>query len=204
MWQISLLLIGTVSTIPSHLLQLLPVLHKGNLNVSTLTVSLQDSSKILSRSPVHLHGSKLIGVDRGLTGARHPLTFSDRQSPRSSINDNYCVSCVAGNPVRAHVTGKGTCCVNCVTRNRNCVCVTRKKDSLVTQLARKKDCFVTGKKEPIRTLTLNSCVSTKERCKSQLLLSVSRNKACERCFLCRSVVFCKMSQMSQLLFQICL
>ena len=34
-------------------------------------------------------------------------------------------------------------------------------------------------------------VSAKERCKSQLLLSVSRNKACERCFLCRSVEFCK-------------
>ena len=34
-------------------------------------------------------------------------------------------------------------------------------------------------------------VSAKERCKSQLLLSVSRNKTCERCFLCRSVEFCK-------------
>ena len=34
-------------------------------------------------------------------------------------------------------------------------------------------------------------VSTKERCKSQLLLSLSKNKVCERCFLCRSLEFCK-------------
>ena len=31
----------------------------------------------------------------------------------------------------------------------------------------------------------------KERCKSQLLLQSYRNKACERCFLYRSLVFCK-------------
>ena len=31
----------------------------------------------------------------------------------------------------------------------------------------------------------------KERCKSQLLLSLSKNKVCERCFLCRSIEFCK-------------
>ena len=34
-------------------------------------------------------------------------------------------------------------------------------------------------------------VATKERCKSQLLLQSYRNKACERCFLCRSLEFCK-------------
>ena len=33
-------------------------------------------------------------------------------------------------------------------------------------------------------------VATKERCKSQLLLYPYRNKACERCFLCRSLEFC--------------
>ena len=33
-------------------------------------------------------------------------------------------------------------------------------------------------------------VATKERCKSQLLYPY-RNKACERCFLCRSLEFCK-------------
>ena len=71
---------------------ILPVLHTGNPNVSTLTVSLPDSNKTLTGSMVHQHGSKLGGVDRDLTGAR-PLTLSDQQSP-SSINDNYCRSCV--------------------------------------------------------------------------------------------------------------
>ena len=34
-------------------------------------------------------------------------------------------------------------------------------------------------------------VATKERRKSQYLSNVHRNKICERCFLCRSLVFCK-------------
>ena len=34
-------------------------------------------------------------------------------------------------------------------------------------------------------------VATKERRKSQLLSNVHRNKICERCFLCRSLEFCK-------------
>ena len=34
-------------------------------------------------------------------------------------------------------------------------------------------------------------VATKERHKSQLLLQSHRNKICERCFLCRSLEFCK-------------
>ena len=37
----------------------------------------------------------------------------------------------------AYVTGKGTCSVNCVTG---------------------KDCFVTGKKDTVRTLTVNCCL----------------------------------------------
>ena len=34
-------------------------------------------------------------------------------------------------------------------------------------------------------------VATKERCKSQFLLPSHSNKICERCFLCRSLEFCK-------------
>ena len=34
-------------------------------------------------------------------------------------------------------------------------------------------------------------VATKERCKSQYMSIVHRNKICERCFLCRSITFCK-------------
>ena len=36
-----------------------------------------------------------------------------------------------------------------------------------------------------------SPVCTKERRKSHLLSNVHRNKICEKCFLCRSLVFCK-------------
>ena len=110
---------------------------------------------------------------RGLTGARPPLIQSDRLSPRSNINDNYCVPCVAGNPVFAHVTGKGTYSVKCVTGNRNCACVSTGKDSLVTELTGK-DCFVTNKKQTVRTLTVNSCPAVKhvhfakEKCKCYL------------------------------------
>ena len=131
---------------------------------------------------------KQIRRHKGLTGARPPFTLTEWQSPRSSINDNYCVSCVAGNLVNAHVTGIWTCSVNYVTGNRIWVCVTGKKDSLVTELTGKKDCFVTGNKKTEFNRKFLSCcrscsfckrVSTKERCKSQLLSSVSRNKACE-------------------------
>ena len=34
-------------------------------------------------------------------------------------------------------------------------------------------------------------VATKERLKSKCMSNVHRNKICERCFLCRSLVFCK-------------
>ena len=34
-------------------------------------------------------------------------------------------------------------------------------------------------------------VTTKERCKSQYMSIVHRNKICEKCFLCRSITFCK-------------
>ena len=122
--------------------------HTGNLNLSTLTVSLPDSSKTLTGRPVDQYGSKLEGVDRDLTGARPPLTLNDQQSPSNSVNDNYCVSCVAGNSVCVPRTSKGTCSINC-----------ERKDSLVTELAGKNDCFVTCNKEAVRTLTINSCLA---------------------------------------------
>ena len=36
--------------------------------------------------------------------------------------------------------------------------------------------------------------ATKERCKYQLLSTLHKNKICERCFLCRSLEFCKSCQ----------
>ena len=68
-----------------------------------------------------------------------------------------------------------------------------------SQIARQKDClFVTGKRETVNFLAVDSCcnscsscrrVATKERCKSRHCSS-SRKKICEQCFLCRSHEFC--------------
>ena len=105
-------------------------------------------------------------------------TFTHKGS-LSNVNDNYCVKCVTG--------------------LNDCACVSGKLESLnpLAVIARNKD--LTSKCETVN-LNVNSCVvnpvffcqrvSTKERCKSQLLLSLSV-KVCERCFLCRSLVFCK-------------
>ena len=167
--------------------------HRGNLNASTLTHSLQDNSKSLTISPVHQLGNKLRDVDRNLTGARPPLTLSNRLSPRSNINDKYCVSCVAGNPVYLHVTGKGTCSAKCVTGNRNCGYLSTKKDNLATELEQKglfcdqqeADCknFNCKFKSCCKSCSFCKWVSAKEKCKSLLLLSDSRNKECKQCFL---------------------
>ena len=78
---------------------------------------------------------------RDLTGARLLLSLSDRPRHRSSINDNYCVSSVAGNSVNACVTGKDVCFVNSATGSKNCVNVTGEElytgTRTVLQLARK-------------------------------------------------------------------
>ena len=130
--------------------RVLPVPHTGSLNVTTLILSLADSNRTLTGSPVHQHGTQLEGVARNLTWTRLPLYLSDRLSHRSRINDNYCVNYVAGNHICVYVTGKRTC-VNCVTGNKSCVCVATEKE-----MTGNKDCSVTSKKDTVRTLTVNS------------------------------------------------
>ena len=92
------------------------------------------------------------------------------------------------------VTGNESCFVNCVTGNKSCVNVTGEE-----VCTRNQDFFMTSKKDIVRTLTVNSSVVNhahsvsglpQKRHNSQLLSSLSRNKTCERCFLCRSVEFC--------------
>ena len=171
------------------------------LNGSTLTVSLPDSSKILTGSLVHLLGSRLEDMDRDLTVARPPLNLSDRQSPRSSISDSYCVSCAAGNQVCVHVNAKGTCCAKCETGNRNCVYVTTKKDRLITKLAGSKD-FCDRQEGHCKNFNCkNSCLAVdhvhftngypqkKGVNPNYCYPSPEINR--ELCFLCRSVEFCK-------------
>ena len=158
-----------------------------NPNASTLTLSLPDSSRTQTRSPVHQLGSRSEGVDKDPIGAR-PLTLSDRQSHRSSINDNYCVSCVAGNVVDVCVTSNGTSTANCVTRSSSYACVSRRKE-----LTRNQDCFVTDKKDTVGTLTVNSCLVVNHAHSATVYpqkKGVNPNYCCERCFLCRSAEFC--------------
>ena len=169
----------------------LPFLRE-SLNASTLTLSLPGSNRTLTGSPVPQHGGRLEGVVRDLIGARLLLTLSDWPRHRSSTNDNYCVGCVAGSLVNVSVTGNETCFANCVTGNKSCVNVTGEEVCTGNQ-----NCFMTSKKDIVRTLTVNSCVVNHAHSVSGLpqkkgvLSTLSRNKACERCFLCRSVEFCK-------------
>ena len=107
-----------------------------------------------------------------------PLLINRNQPMRkSTINDNYCVNCVA---------------------SKNCIRVTGKVDSLnvVPEIAGQKDCICDQQeRETVNFLPVNSCsfckrASAKERCKFPHWSS-TRNKKLERCFLCRSLEFCK-------------
>ena len=108
----------------------------------------------------------------GQTGRGKASNFTQKPAKGSKkVNDNYCVLNVAGLKDTVHVSGKN-------------------QDLNPSP--------VTTKSETIFTCKLFCCkcsfchrVATKERRKSQLLLPLYRNKACERCFLCRSLEFCK-------------
>ena len=126
--------------------------HKENLNVSTHTLSLPGSSRNRTGNRVSQLGNSLVteGVVRDLTRARLLLSLSDRPRHRSGINNNYCVSSVAGSSVNACVTGKEACFVNSATGSKNCVNVTGEELYTGNQ-----DCFTTCKEELLRTLTVN-------------------------------------------------
>ena len=106
--------------------------------------------------------------------AKPPHSPRSRLRGPSVINDNYCV--------------------NSVTGQMNCVCVTGQGDLDPAPV-------IAGSSKV--TLNLNDCrllcckcsychrVATKKRRKSQCMSNLHRNKICERCFLCRSLVFCK-------------
>ena len=99
------------------------------------------------------------------------LPLSHRNWPRvqNNINDNYCVQSVTG--------------------LKDFACVHSQKSLNHSPVMGSETVF----------LPVNSCckcsfchrVATKERRQSQLLLQSHRNKICERCFLCRSLEFCK-------------
>ena len=92
-----------------------------------------------------------------------------RQRVQRRINDNYCVLNVAG-------------VKDCVQQERNF--------EPFTSDQQEKDCVFTCKHLCCKCSFCHR-VATKEMCKSQLLVPLHRNIICERCFLCRSLEFCK-------------
>ena len=123
-------------------------------------------------SPLHWPGSKLGTGKLDRNVVVKPQT-SPKSQPRvsKSMNDNYCVLNVAGVKNSVHVSGK-------------------KQDLNPSPVVNKSQTSFTCK---LFCWKCSFChrVATKERCKSQLLLYPYRNKARERCFLCRSLEFCK-------------
>ena len=168
-------------------INILPV-RPGKLHVITVTLRvLSLANRTLNRNLPLLLGNRSEDGAKDLTGARPHHSYNDRPRVRKIINDNYCAHLVAGQVSPVCVTGKIDCLVIGAARNLNCVPVTGK------------DCYpVTGYSETRTHLPVYYHVanlvpfadgSPQERCKSR---SSSTNKICERCFLCRSIVFCKM------------
>ena len=124
------------------------------------------------RKPTHRPGSKLeTGKWDRKVVAKPQTSAKSRPRVQRKVNDNYCVLNVAGVKDSVHVSGKN--------QDLNPSPVTSKSENVF--------------------LHVNSCCkcsfchwdATKERRKAQLLLPLYRNKAGERCFMCRSLEFCK-------------
>ena len=98
-----------------------------------------------------------------------------RNLPRGSslINDNHCIFPVTGQKNSVLITGQGDLNPAPVVPENSKVTLNFNVDSHV---ANAPYCHR---------------VATKERRKFHLLSNVHRNKICEKCFLCRSLVFCK-------------
>ena len=81
-------------------------------------------------------------------------------------------------------------CFKCSLSEELCTCI-RQEASFkpFTSDKKERDCSFTCKLFCCKCLFCHR-VARKERCKFQLLLYPYRNKACERCFLCRSLEFC--------------
>ena len=102
-------------------ISVLLALHKENLNVSTRILSLPGNNRYRTGNKVSQLGNNLVAGDvvRDLIWARLLLSLSDRPRRRSSINDNYCVSSIAGSSVNACVTGKEACSVTSVPGSKS-------------------------------------------------------------------------------------
>ena len=142
-----------------------------DVSIRTLAqVADQHSNRI--GSPLHWPGSKLETGKLDRKVVVKPQT-SPKSRPRvqGEVNDNYCVLNVAGVKDSTHIRQE-------------------RRLEPITSDQQERDCILTCK---LFCCKHSFChrVATKERRKSQLLLQSHRNKACERCFLCRSLEFCK-------------
>ena len=99
---------------------------------------------------------------------------SPRSLPRGSslINDNHCVNSVTGQKNSVHVTGQGGLNPAPVVSKNSKVTLNFNVDSHVANAH-----IVTGLPQ--------------RKGVNPLLSNVHRNKICEKCFLCRSLVFCR-------------
>ena len=121
--------------------------------------------RTLNRNLLFWLGNRLDILATDLTGAKLLLSPSDLLRHRSSINDNYCV-----------VTG--------AVKDLNSVPVTGKDCHCIRQNLK------TRTLSPVYCKSCSFCrsVAAKERHKSR---SSKGNKICEKCFLCKSLEFCK-------------
>ena len=160
----------------SHVVRrgVLLAVYTGNPDVFIRTfpqVANQHSNR--TRSPLHQPESKLETGKLDRKVVVKPQT-SPKSQPRGSrnINDNYSV-------------------FKCSWSEGLCTCI-RQEASFepFTSDKQERDCSFTCK---LFCCKCSFChrVASKERRKSQLLLQSYKNKACERCFLCRSLEFCK-------------
>ena len=128
------------------------------------------STQQLDRKPTTPAWKQIRDQQLGQKG-RGKTSPKSRPRVQREVTDNFYVLNVAGVKDSVHVSGK--------KEDLNPSPVTSKSETVFLRVNSFCKC--------------SSChrVATKERRKSQLLLQSHRNKTCERCFLCRSLEFCK-------------
>ena len=136
------------------------------------TPMLQVTSLLAIRRTSLLGNKSRTNSRQGKVVAKPPHSPRSRLRGPSLINDNYCV--------------------NFVTGQKNSVCYRSGRLGPSTSGSREQQSDFKFECRPL-CCKCSYChrVATKERRKSQCMSNIHRNKICGRCFLCRSLVFCK-------------
>ena len=123
--------------------------------------------------------TSLLGSRLKTSNKQGKVVARPQHSPRSRlrvpslINDNHCVNSVTGQKNSVYVTGQGDLNPTPVVAGNTKVTLNWNIDFFCCKCS------------------YCHWVATKERRKSPCMSNVHRNKICERCFLCRSLEFCK-------------